>query len=62
MKKALLSVMFMILTISSMVLAQTLPTYEARLKNDIQVSPNVYEFDIFLKRTGTQPYMEHRFV
>jgi predicted secreted protein len=31
------------------------PTYEYRLMNDVQVSPTVYEFDIYLKRTGTVP-------
>ncbi len=28
------------------------PTYEARLMNDTLTSPNTYEFDIFIKRTG----------
>ena len=32
-------------------LSQT-PTYQYRLMNDLQVSSTVYEFDIYLKRTG----------
>jgi len=41
----------LILIIVGLASAQT-PTYEARLMNDRQVSSTVYEFDIYLKRTG----------
>ena len=42
-------------------IAQTSPTFEACLKNDILVAANQYEFDIFVKRTGTVPFEAYGF-
>ena len=33
-----------------------MPSYEAKLMNDVQISPNEYEFDIFVKHTNTLPF------
>ena len=35
------------------------PTYEARLINDVFISNNQYEFDIYAKQTGTIPFKVH---
>lgn len=43
------------LTISSGGIFAQNPRYEARLVNDSLVAPNVYEFDIFVKRIGDIP-------
>ena len=50
MKKFVLLFLVLVGVISSY--AQT-PTYEYRLMNDKQVSSTVYEFDVYLKRTGS---------
>ena len=42
----------LILTVS---LTAQNPTYEARLLNDVKVSANQYEFDIYVKQTGSTP-------
>ena len=42
----------LILTVS---LTAQNPTYESRLMNDVQVSANQYEFDIYVKQTGATP-------
>ena len=33
-----------------------MPSYEAKILNDIQTSPNEYEFDIFVKHTNSLPF------
>jgi len=47
----IMRLLFMLLVGSVSALSQN-PTYQYRLMNDIQVSSTVYEFDIYLKRTG----------
>jgi len=42
----------LLLVLSSTAVFAQLPTYQAFLKNDVQVSSTVYEFDIYLLRTG----------
>ncbi len=44
-----------IIHFSSAIFAQN-PTYLCELRNDAQVSPKVFEFDIFVVRTGTTPF------
>lgn len=36
--------------------AQPQPTYLCELRNDVQVSPTVYEFDIYIMRTGINAF------
>ena len=47
-KQLLHFALFILLLIPSLTTAQN-PTYEARLMNDVQVSANQYEFDIYVK-------------
>ena len=47
-------ILFLIGFYSSTSYSQT-PTYTCTLANDVQVADNIYEFDIYLLRTGTTP-------
>ena len=53
--KILFSTMFLLLIVGLYMPASysAPPTYNAELKNDVYTAPNVYEFDIYLTRTGT---------
>ena len=55
--KLLLSAMFLLLIVGFYTPASysTNPTYTVELKNDVYTAPNVYEFDIYITRTGTIP-------
>ena len=33
-----------------------MPSYEAKLMNDLQVAPNEYEFDIYVRDTNSLPF------
>ena len=46
--------MFLLLLASAGLLAQ--PTYLAELRNDVQVSATVFEFDLYLLQTGSTPF------
>lgn len=48
----LLMLFIALFTLGKVSLAQN-PSYELQLSNDALTSPNTYEFDIYLKRTGT---------
>jgi hypothetical protein len=52
--KLLLSAMFLLLIVGFYTPASySAVTYTVELKNDVYTAPNVYEFDIYLSRTGT---------
>lgn len=40
----------------SLSLQAQMPTYLCELRNDVQVSGNIFEFDIYLLQTGTTPF------
>ena len=56
MKKHILQLVLAILIVVPILTFAQDPTYEARLVNDALVAPNQYEFDIYVKRTGTTAF------
>ena len=44
---------FLAITFFSITIYAQTPTYECRVTNDLQVSPTVYQFDIYIYRTGS---------
>jgi len=56
MKPTLIIIILVAMVVGYEQLNAQAPTYEAILINDVQVSDNQYEFDIYIRRTGTTPF------
>ena len=55
MKKFIFGTILAILLFLSFTIQAQTPSYEARLMNDYLISPSTYEFEIYVKITGTVP-------
>ncbi|HNW69300.1 MAG TPA: hypothetical protein PKI01_02780 [Bacteroidales bacterium] len=49
-------IMFVIVSQLSLSIQAQKPTYLCELRNDVQVSGNIFEFDIYMLRTGATPF------
>jgi hypothetical protein len=50
------SLMFLIIVVLYIPASYSQPTFDVILANDAQPAPNIYEFDIYLLRTGSTPF------